>query len=245
MRKTRLAASIALTVSLGAATFAYADGASENDASVLGSVKPSKLDKKKYKPINLYSGVSTQGVVTGSQENPEQELISWGKNVKIDSKAAPTCSAPIEFQSTDAAKAACPKKSNVGSGKANIELPNGLVYNGLVVTVFNGPGKNEVRLHTYDQRLAGATPTVFGKIVKSKDGKKYGQALSVEDSPDVAGDAGKITLFDAKLSKKSGVALGVCKAKKFLWKRTVTYDDGSTETAQLKQKCKRKGGKKK
>ena len=84
------------------------------------------------------------------------------------------------------------------------------------VSVFNGPGKNEVRLHTYDPRLAGATPTVFGKIVKSNAGSKYGQALQVDDAPDVAGDTGKITAFNADF-KKSKVATARCKAKKFLW----------------------------
>ncbi|MQA73612.1 MAG: hypothetical protein GEU88_04545 [Solirubrobacterales bacterium] len=245
MRKTRFVVTLGLVMALGVAAIAYADGASDNEAGVVGKVKPTKLDKKKYKPVTLFTGVETSGTVTGAQQNPEQELISWGKNVKIDSKAAPTCSAPIEFLSTDAAKQACPKGSAVGKGKASIVLPGGLEYEGLTVTVFNGPAKNQVRLHTYDPRLAGATPTVFGKVVKSKDGSKYGQALTVPDAPDVAGDTGMITEFNASLDKKSGVATARCKSKKFLWKRTVTYDDGSKESVTLSQKCKRKGGKKK
>jgi hypothetical protein len=238
VRKSRLVVTLGLVMALGVATIAYADGASDNEADVVGSVKPTKLDKKKYKPINLFTGVVTKGAVPTA--NPEAEYISWGKNVKVDTSAAPTCSAPIEFQSTDAAKAACPGKSNVGSGKASIELPGGLVYERLTVTVFNGPGHNQVRLHTYDPRLAGATPTVFGRIVKSNKGAKFGQALVVPDAPDVAGDTGKITSFNAKLTKKSGVALGRCKAKSFLWNRIVTYDDGTKENVTLKQKCKRK-----
>ena len=141
---------------------------------------------------------------------------------------------------TDAARAACPGKSYLGSGRANIELPGGVIYEGLTVAVFNGPGTNEVRLHTYDPRLAGATPTVFGKVVKSRAGGKYGQALQVDDAPDVAGDAGRITAFNATINKKSKVATARCKAKKFLWNRVVTYDDGSEEEITLEQKCKRK-----
>lgn len=246
MRKTRFAVTIGATLALGVATLAYADGVSENDAQVEGSVKPTKLDKKKYKPIELFTGVRTSGTVTGSQPNPEQELVSWGKNVKIKTGAADTCSAAIEFQSTDAARAACPEDSYVGSGKADIELPGGNIYEGLVVSVFNGPGKNEVRLHTYDPRLAGATPTVFGRIVKSSAGSKYGQALDVADAPDVAGDTGKITAFNATLFKSSKVATARCKSKKFLWHRKVTYDDTTSEEVTLEQKCKRKkkkGGK--
>ncbi|MCD6015758.1 MAG: hypothetical protein K0R88_1842 [Solirubrobacterales bacterium] len=240
MRKTHFAVTLGATVALGVSAIAYADGVSENEAQVEGKVKPTKLDKKKYKPVNLLTGVRTPGTVTGTQQNPEQEHVSWGKNVKIKPSAAPTCSAPIEFQSTDAARAACPGKSYLGSGKANIELPGGVIYEGLTVSVFNGPGKNEVRLHTYDPRLAGATPTVAGKIVKSKAGRKYGQALQVDDAPDVAGDTGKITAFNAKLSKKSKVATARCKSKKFLWNREVTYDDGTKEDVTLEQKCKRK-----
>ena len=245
MRKTRLVVTLGLVMALGVAAFAYADGASENEGLVEGKVKPTKLFKKKYKPINLTTGVKTNpGRVPTcggglAKCNPESELISWGRNVKIKTKAAKTCSAPIEFLSTDAAKAACPGGSNLGSGHATIVIGN-QTFEGITVTVFNGPNKNEVRLHTYDPRLAGATPTVFGRIVKSNAGSKYGQALDVPDAPDVAGDVGVITEFNAKLKKGSGVALGRCKAKKFLWNRAVTYDDGSKESDTREPKCKRK-----
>lgn len=238
MRKSRLVVTLGLIMALGVAAIAYADGASENTPLIEGKVKPTKLDKKKYKPITLFNGVRTTGPVPG--ENPEAEYISWGKNVKIKTKAAKTCSAPIEFLSTDAAKAACPGKSNLGSGTASIELPGGVTYDSLVVTVFNGPGKNELRLHTYSPELPGATPTVFTRVEKSNQGAKFGQALVVPDAPDVAGDTGKITSFNAKIKKKTGVALGRCKAKKFLWNRIVTYDDGTKENVTLEQKCKRK-----
>lgn len=237
-RKSRYAVTAGLVLALGVSALAYADGASENTPDVEGSVKPTKLDKKKYKPIELFTGVATTGTVPG--ENPEKEFISWGKNVKINSSAAPTCDAAIEFQTTDAAKAACPSESYVGSGEAAIELPGGIKYDGITVSVFNGPNKNEVRLHTYSPELEGATPTVFGRVVKSNAGSQYGQALQVDDAPDVAGDTGKITLFNASLFKSSKVATARCKAKKFLWHRVVTYDDGTSATVTLEQKCKRK-----
>ena len=238
MRKSRFVVALGLVMALGVATIAYADGASENTPLVEGKIKPTKLDKKKYKPVKFFAGVRTNGPTPG--ENPEAEYISFGKNFKLKTKAAPTCSAPIEFQSTDAAKAACPSGSLLGSGDASIELPGGLVYQGITVTTFNGPGRNQVRLHTYDPRLAGATPTVFGRIVKSNKGAKYGQALVVDDAPDVAGDAGRITSFNTSVEKKTGVALARCKAKKFLWNRIVTYDDGTKENVTLQEKCKRK-----
>jgi len=238
IRKARIAVVAGVVMALGVSAMAYADGASENTPKVVGSVKPTKLDKKKYKPVKLFSGVATTGTVPGF--NPEQEMISWGKNVKLKTTKAPTCSAPIEFQTTDAARAACPSGSYLGSGKASILLPGGVSHDNLVVSVFNGPAKNQVRLHTYSPSLEGATPTVFGRVVKSNAGAKYGQALSVPDAPDVAGDTGKITSFNASIDKKTKVANARCRAKKFLWNRVVTYDDGTKENVTLEQKCKRK-----
>jgi hypothetical protein len=238
--QARKVGAIALGVALGASALAFADGATDNEAFVEGSVKPKKLSKKEYRPIALFTEVSTRGPVTGSQANPESELIEYDKDGKWKTNRAPTCAAEIEFQSTDAAKAACPEGSAIGSGEADILLAGGVEYNGLTVTAFNGPGKNEIRLHTYDPRLAGATPTVFGKIVKLQGGGKYGIALSVEDAPDVAGDTGMITRFGATISRSAGVALARCKDKEFLIRRTVTYDDGSQDVARDSQKCKQK-----
>ena len=49
-----------------------------------------------------------------------------------------------------------------------------------------------------------------------------------------------ITKFNATITRSSGRSLARCKANKFLWQRRVTYNDGSTETAELEQKCSRK-----
>ena len=96
IRKSRMAVALGLVLALGVATVAWADGATDNTPFVDASVKPSKLDKKKYKPVNLFFGVRTEGPVTGAQENPEAEYISFGKNIKWQSTAAPFCTAPIE-----------------------------------------------------------------------------------------------------------------------------------------------------
>jgi hypothetical protein len=237
MRIVRSAVAMGLITALGVAGLAYADGASQDTAEVVSSVKPSKLDTKKYKPINLFTEVRTHGPVPGI--NPEAELIKYDKNGKWVAKNAPTCSAPIEFQTTDAAKQACPAGSDIGSGSASILLPGGVAFSDIVVTAFNGPQKNQIRLHTYSPQLEGATPTVFG-LIKKLSGGPFGLALDVPDAPDVAGDTGMITSSGATITKKSGVAQARCKDKKFLIERTVTYDDGSKDVATDSQKCKRK-----
>jgi hypothetical protein len=236
---------IGLVLALGVSTFAFADGTSENTPYVDGSVSPKKLDKKKYKPVNLFLGVRTEpGVpVDGNQQNPETENISLGKNIKWDGTKAPVCTAAIETPglTADDAKALCPTKSFLGSGEAEVALSDTARVSDITVSVFNGPGKNQVRLHTSSPTLGAAAPTVFGEIVKSKAGNKYGQALSVPDAPDAGGDAFMITKFNANIDKSSKVATARCKTKKIPFLRTVVYDDLSTETVELKQKCKQKG----
>ncbi len=135
-----------------------------------------------------------------------------------------------------------PPKSVLGSGDASVALSDTASVEDITVTVFNGPGKNEVRLHTSSPTLGAAAPTVFGEIVKSNAGGKYGQMLSVPDAPDAGADAFLITKFNANIKKGSKVASARCKSKKIPFLREVTYDDNSVETDDLVQSCKRKGG---
>jgi hypothetical protein len=239
-KKSRFVLSIGLVVALGAGTLAYADGASENTAFVDGSVKPKKLDKKKYKPVSLFSGVRTETNITGLQQNPAVEYISYGKNVKFDLNAPDLCSTlPPNGSTPEQAKAACPPKSYLGQGVAAVQAPGGAPpIDDLIVSVFAGPAKGGIQLHTYSPTLGQASPTVPGSIVKSNAGSKYGQALSVPNAPETG--ALMITKFNATIDKKSKTVLARCKAKEFLFQRKVTYKDGSTETAELKQSCKRK-----
>ena len=241
MRKTRLIVATRLTVALGTAGIALADGASDNEEGVLGKVTPNKLSKKEYKPVDFYTGVTTTTThAVPGQSNPEVQLIEFGKNVKFQTSKAPTCSAPLNGTTTDQAKAACDPKSNIGSGSATADLGEGPnQVNDVQVTVFNGPGKNQIRLHAYTPTLGAAnTQVVQGNIIKAPSGGKYGQALNVADAPDLGGDAFMLTKFDATISKKSKTVTARCKSSKFLWHNVVTYDDGSKDTADLSQSCK-------
>jgi len=241
VRRVRFTVAIGCAVALGAGALAYADGASENTAYVDGSVKPKKLDPKKRTPVALFSGVRTEGPVTGNQPNPEAELIEYDADGGWKSNAAPYCTAPIETPglTADQARAMCPPKSFIGSGEAEVALSDTVRIDDITVSVFNGPAKNQVRLHTSSPTLQAAAPTVFGEVVKS-DSKKYGPALLVADAPDAGGDAFMITKFNATIFKSSGVAISRCSEKKYLTRRTVTYDDGSQESAVKKSKCKKR-----
>ena len=63
----------------------------------------------------------------------------------------------------------------------------------------------------------------------------FGQALSVPNAP-VTG-ALKITSFNAKITRTSGVAKAKCKPKAFRVKRTVVYTDNSRESVTKTQRC--------
>ena len=79
---------------------------------------------------------------------------------------------------------------------------------------------------------------MLGSIVKSNAGSKFGYALSVPNAPETG--ALMITKFNATITKKSKAALARCKSKTMTWQRKVTYHDGTSETAEITQKCKRK-----
>ena len=61
LKKSRFVVAFALVMALGASAIAYgqAGQAATSEAAVDGQITPTKLDKKKYKPIDLFSGVRT------------------------------------------------------------------------------------------------------------------------------------------------------------------------------------------
>lgn len=238
IRKSRLIAALGMVLALVVSSLAFATGADDNTPFVDGEVKPSKLDKKKFKKVSLFLGVRNEGTITGTQSNPSREYISIGKNVKVNLKKAEVCTTPIPNGTPTAqARQSCPADSLIGEGEAAVESPAGQTFD-LVVSVFNGPGPGELRLHTYSEELAGASPVVPAKVVKSNAGPKFGQALDVPVAPETG--ALKITKFNATIGKATGVVTARCKAKQIDFLREVTYKDGSKETAELTQKCKRK-----
>ena len=241
IKKSRLVVSIGAAVAVGIGSIAFADGVSENTPFVDGNVKPAKLDKKKWKPVAMLTGVRTEvaGGVNGLQSNPTTEYISYGKNIKFDFNAGSVCTTlPPSGSTPEQARAACPKDSYLGQGVAVVEGPGIGVIDDLTVSVFYGPEAKGIQLHTYSPTLGQAAPVVPGFLVKSNAGSKYGWALSVPHAPETG--ALMITKFNATITKSSGGVLARCKANRFLWQRRVTYNDGSTETAELEQKCSRK-----
>jgi hypothetical protein len=241
LKKSRLVVSTGLVVALSASTIAFAAGADTNEAAVDGTIKPTKLDKKKYKPIELFSGVRTSvpGGVNGTQSNPVTEYLSYPKNIKFDLDAGSECATlPPSGSTAQQARDACPADSYIGSGVAEVQGPGIAPITDIVVSVFKGPEKNGIQLHTSSATLGPAAPTVLGEIVKSNAGGAYGDALSVPHAPETGGLM--ITKFNATITKASKAVTARCKNKSMTFQRKVTYADGSSETAETTQNCKQK-----
>jgi len=248
--KSRMIVAPALAVAVAAAGIAVAGttGADLNDASVVSKVTPSKLDKKKFKPVNVLLGVVNSPDSAGNEDaNAAAERIAWSKNVKVNLNKAPRCTTPLaNGTTTQFAKSECPAKSFLGGGTATVHGPGSLPQCGgtpcqiadPVVSVFNGPGPNQLRLHTFSDELQGASPIVNARIVRANQRERnqgYGQALSVPAAPVTA--TLKITSFKATIRSSRKVATAKCKPNRFKVLRRVTYTDGSSETATLTQRC--------
>jgi hypothetical protein len=246
---------LGLTLALGISGVALGGGtaASENVSEVTGQVsgkaKP-KFDKKKFKKTSLFTQVQTDyGTPTGDDTvHSEQVHIDFGKNLKIKTGVVPRCTANTSLMTTDEARDAC-ASSMIGDGQARAHIFDGdatpLNFNDFEVTVFNGPGNNQLILHAFSPTLTGGVvgpgnpAVIVGDIVKSPAGKKYGKRLAVNDVSDVQSDLGGLYFFNATI-KKGKYIQARCKAKKMLWRATWVYDDGSSDTDTFSQKCKRK-----
>ena len=240
IQKSRFVVALGLVIALAASAMAFATGATDNEAFVDGKLKKTTLPKNDYVKNQLFTGVRTETTAPlGTQSNPGSEIINFGKNIKFDLKAGSECTASLPNGATpQQARDMCPADSYLGAGQAEVIQPNGSRIQDITVSAFKGPAQNGIRLHTYSPTLQGASPTVPATIEKSKAGTKYGQALVVANAPDTG--SLMITKFNATIERSTGVVLSRCKAKTIPFQRQVTYKDGSSETAETTQKCKRK-----
>jgi hypothetical protein len=246
IKKSRLVVSMGLCIALTGSAFAFATGATDNQPAVDGQITPTKLDKKKYKPISLFSGVRTTfpgGSPNGTQSNAVSEFISYPKNIKFDFDAGSVCTTlPPSGSTTQQARDACPADSYLGAGVAEVQGPGIAPITDIVVSVFRGPDKNGIQLHTYSPTLGQAAPTVLGQIVSSGKGGEFGQALSVPHAPETGALA--ITKFNANIEKSSKAVTAVCKDKTMTFQRDTTWADGTTSTSNTTQNCTQKKPKK-
>jgi hypothetical protein len=256
MRK-RLTWTASLTVAAMAlaatAALAVGPGPDGNVQDMKTTFSPSKLSKTKFQPaaLQVVTDLSTTTAANGVPVPATRAVLDFDKNVQLYTKGIPTCSsAKLQNQSTDLAKAACPK-SIVGGGAATVLLPVGTTVftENVTVTAFAGPpqgGNPVILLHTY-----GATPvqvaTVLTGVISNYNKQGYGPRLDVQ-IPALAGGTGALTHFQTKVKrnytykgqKRSYVSAKCPKNKKLKSRGAFTFSDGQILSPTYVQKCAQK-----
>ena len=250
MRKFLIAAFVAVVAMLVPAV------ASAQVQSLVVDVKPTKLEKKKFKPATIFVDVITDNNDEGNPDQPpsaDRTRVDFSPNMKFTPSAVPTCkvsSAALANTTTDAAKSACGNGSIVsvaGAGKTEAEVkidPNPVV-NGdtpivvpVVVTAFNGFEKDTLYLHARADDVNN-TSVLVGKLTKGPAG--YGRTLDVT-IPDLLAGA----ISDFKTTVKNGKYVQArCKDKTPTFQARTDYENHTPTTATAEDPCKRKKKKKK
>lgn len=237
IRRFRAVVAVGLSVAVGVAAIALADGASDNVSTVYAKVAPKKLPKKTFKPVTLRSGVTTESPGNFHPDQATEEVyIDYDNDIKLNLRKAAPCLVNLDPMTTQQAKDACPN-SIISSrdGAAEARIPPATVIGDFSVTAFRGATQNDIILKSYSP-TAGFGPAVLGTLGKAP-GRDFGQRLSVPDAPDVAGDAGALTLFNAIISRKYVKARCKDRNKTLNVKALFVYDDGSSDRTSSKQRC--------
>lgn len=257
MRKYVILAVMALA-SMVMASVASADDIQSIDAKL----SPTKLDKKKYKPMKMVIDIKTNnnaGAPVNADQPPTatETDVDFPKNLKFDTSAVPNCKVDSNTLSNfDAAgaKQQCGPKSQVSidgenntSGTITLDtnpaVPNGANTEiNIAITAFNGQKPNTLYLHTDPQGIP-TKPVLTGKLVKAKD-KKYGNTLKVT-IPNLG--VGGISRFLTTV-KAGKYIQGRCKSKKNPFAATSTFTDKAEGPAKVtdttETTCKQKKKKK-
>jgi hypothetical protein len=208
-----------------------------------GGFSPQALPKSKLTPISffLWSKIRT---VDGKHPPAIREFkLDGDKNVAIDVKGLPTCTAAkLQSQTTAGARKAC-GPSIVGSGTTEVEVefeeqPPIDVKSELLA--FNGGFKGGVTtlfIHAYLTAPVTAAIVTTVKIKKVKKGR-YGTE-SIADVPKIAGGAGSVTYFKLKFDK--GILFAKCPDGRLQAHGTAVFADGTKASATVIRPCTPKG----
>lgn len=233
-------------VNIGTAT---ADEAVQTEVA---EITPTKLSPKKHQNVELYNVIETFDE-PGTFQPPKafRTVLDLPKQLKINNRDWPTCDVDTatlgNSPTTDDAVETCGKDSLVSDPKGSsatvrVGGPTSATEIPVEVSAFNEDG-DVLILYSKPAGTFSSIPAsiLAGKLVKSKAGKKYSQALDV-DIPPLA--AGAISFFETTL-KKSKFVQAKCKPKKLTWQATTYFEDGTQTSDTSTVKCKPKKAKKK
>ena len=250
MRKYVLLAAMALVAML-VPSVAQADV-----QSVVTKVTPTKLDKKKVKPVTLFVDVITESndedTTFTQPPSADRTQVDFSKNLKFDPDAVPNCATTaggLQNTTTDTAKDLCGSKSIVsvsGAGKTEAtvivdtlpNVANDPIVVPVVVTAFNGAEKDTIYLHARADSVNN-TSVLVGKLKKASG--SYGSTLDVT-IPDLLAGA----IADFKTTVKAGKYVQAnCKDKTPNFGARSEYENHTPTKATFTDKCKQKKKKKK
>lgn len=230
--------------------------ASNETQRLVTKVTPTKLDKKKFKPAQIFVDVITDNNDEGNPDQPpsaNRTRVDFSPNMKFDTGAVPNCKGTRESlnnTTTEQAKNICGNDSVVsvaGEGKTEATVlidPNPSVPGNqpipvdVVVTAFNGNEKDSIFLHARADAVNNTT-VLEGKLTSAPAG--FGRTLDVTIPPLAAG-----AISDFKTTVKAGKYVQArCKDKTPTFQARTEYSNHTPTTAQFTDKCKQKKKKKK
>jgi hypothetical protein len=136
---------MASALALSAGGIAWADGASDNNSSVIGAVNSNVMPDDAFANVQLFSEVQTldaTGTTAVPGKAPERVYLDYDNSLKFTANnSLPKCTssdATLGSQTTAQAVAGCGTGSVVGSGAAKARVAPGVDL-GFTVTAFNGP----------------------------------------------------------------------------------------------------------
>jgi hypothetical protein len=219
------------------------------------NVKPSKVPKKKYKPVALKSNLLTNYTNPGNAQPGgavQRTQLYLDKNWKIRPKAAKKCSPQQLANQTMAGAMSRCKKAKVGQGIATATA-NGafqikgcvLLFNGkpkggkptlLVLTRVQASNPSNISCRNPASNNQGNATILLTGVLKGASGP-YGKVLDVNNI--VAAAQFPLQDFNTKIRKGNYISAR-CKARNRKWnmKTTWTYNNGTKHTEHHIQKCK-------
>lgn len=265
-----------LAVGLGVAGNAQATGVADNLSQISGNINSPLQDDNKAGAATMFTQVTTidqdnAPVITAFPPEvvkidfPDDMTYTTNSKLKGCDPEGPDAAA-ISGDTTTAVNAC--KSALIGGGNARARIPGLPTPNNettLTVSAFNGPtsvagdqnstdvptggfsgGNPTILLHADNAALP--TTLVLGEVRNSTDGANFGKELFVPDSPDVAGDLGALTQFNANVSKKWTNGKSGNKEKKYNlitatcdgsydFKGSWDYDDATNDTDNIAQIC--------
>lgn len=251
MRKYMICVAVAVAAIATGAIAKAADPIQTLDVTV----SPSKLDKKKFKPIQLGFDIKT-GPNSGATLNQDQPpnatktVVDFPKNLKIDTEAVPRCKVDpgaLENTSTEQAIDLCGKKSIIsvpGKSFSHVTFdtnpavadPAQTAAIPVVLTAFNGNKKNTLIFHNRADPVNNTT--ILNEKLKPSKAKGYGTSLITNIPPILVGgvDEFKVTI------KKGTIVKSRCKSTQNKFKITSTFPDLAepTVSSTASAPCKRK-----